>query len=131
MKSKISYIYLIGMALVAIGFCMPVFSVLFGSSSGWDFVGDKLNGWTIGALLIFIGAAAGIVFSFLNVKNAKLIKLICLVASIIGGIILIIYASDNFVSKSIAKLLLKNTRIGFWMIVAGWVAGIIGYITDK
>jgi hypothetical protein len=132
MKSaKMNIIYVIGMALVAVGFCLPVFSGILGSTSGWDFVGDHFSGWTLGVLLIFIGAAAGIVCSFAGVSKANMIKLICLAASIAGGIMLIIYINNSSVYRIIAKQFLKHAAVGFYMIIAGWFAGIVGYVTGK
>ncbi len=124
----IAKLFLLGMALVVIGFILPVFSSKIGSKTGLNFINlKKMNPGTIGALLVFVGAAAGIVFEFISVKNAKLIKLVCLVASIVGGIIFAMSFGDNPVTKAIGKGLLKHASVGFYLIVVGWVAAIVGY----
>ena len=77
--SLLSYLYLIGMALVAIGFCCPMFNGLFGSSAnGFDFIKNAKDGGfvAIGAILIIAGAIAGIAACFVpQLKGLKLILL--------------------------------------------------------
>ena len=69
-KSSLPLIYLIGVLLIAIGFCLPLFSgkLLNVTANGWKFVHfDKNFGWSsLAALLIFCGAAAGVVFCFVS-----------------------------------------------------------------
>ena len=132
-SSSISLIYLIGVALVAIGFCLPMFNGLGLTPSGFKFINFDNFGWmTIAALLIFCGAVAGIVFSFVSVgSSSDLIKLICILVSIAGGIILIINFNDNWLTKQIGKGFFKHAYIGFYMILAGWIVGLIGAITKK
>jgi len=134
-KSSLPLIYLIGVLLVAIGFCVPMFkgSVIGAKTNGFDYMNFKNFGWmTIAALLIFCGAVAGVLFCFVGAgKSTGLIRLICIIASIVGGVILIIKFNDNFLTKTIGKGFLKHAFIGFYMILVGWVLGLVGAITNK
>ena len=124
-------IYLIGMAVTVIGFCLPMFKV-FGSNgkNGFGFINFNNSGFvTIGALLIIIGAVAGIVVSLLG-KGDQL-EWIALAVSVVGGIILVIGFNDNGIYKAIGKALVKNSTIGFWMVVAGWVVAAVGKVLKK
>ena len=126
------YLYLIGMALVAIGFCLPMFKGGLGSASGFKFLDfDNFGFVTIGGLLIFIGGVLGVVLCFVKTKNSKLLKLVALAASIVGGIILVIGFNDSWLGKLVGKGFLKHAYIGFYMIIVGWVVGICGYLTEK
>lgn len=132
-KSSLPLIYLIGVALVAIGFCCPMFKGLGTTPSGFKFINFDNFGWmTIAALLIFCGAVLGVVFSFVSAgKSTGLLRLICIIVSIVGGVILIINFNDNFLTKAIGKGFIKHAYIGFYMILVGWVLGLVGAITNK
>jgi hypothetical protein len=132
-KSSLPLIYLIGMALVAIGFCVPMFKGLGIKTNGFDYMSFKNFGWTtIAALLIFCGAVLGVLFCFISAgKSTSLLRLICVIASIAGGVILFIKFNDNFMTKAIGKGFLKHAFIGFYMILVGWVLGLVGAITNK
>ena len=124
----LSYLYLIGMALVAIGFCCPMIKGLFGSSAnGFDFIKNAKDGSfvAIGAILIFAGAIAGIVACFVpQLKGLKLIFALCVLA---GAIVLIIgFTTNGGIYKAIGKHLLKKALFGFYMVVVGIVAAIVG-----
>ena len=131
--SVLGYLYLIGMALVAIGFCCPMFKGLFGSSAnGFDFIKNAKDGSfvAIGAILIFAGAIAGIVANF--VPQLKGLKLIFAIVSLAGAVILIIgFMTNGRVYKAIGKHFLKNALFGFYMVVAGIICSIAGAITNK
>ena len=125
--SALSYLYLIGMALAVIGFCCPMFSGAFGASSnGFKFINFDNSGFvTIGALLIFVGAVAGILACF--VKPLSGLKLIFLIASIAGGVILVIgFMTNGGIYKAIGKGLLKHAAVGFYLVIAGWIVALIG-----
>ena len=94
-KGSLPLIYLIGMALVVIGFICPVFD--FGiKENGFDFINfDNFGFKTIGALLIIAGAVLGLVFCFVGGKNSGMLKLVGLLVSIVGGIVLIIVTISN------------------------------------
>ncbi len=132
-KSSLPLIYLIGVLLVAIGFCVPMFKGLGIKTNGFDYISFKNFGWTtIAALLIFCGAVLGVLFCFISAgKSTGLLKLICIIASIVGGVILFIKFNDNFMTKAIGKGFLKHAFIGFYMILVGWVLGLVGAITNK
>lgn len=127
-NKAIANLYLIGMALVVIGFILPMFKGALGSKNGFYFINFKNFGFsTIGALMIFIGGVAGVVFSFVN-GGSKQTKLIALAVSIIGFVVLLIGFNDNAVAKLIGKNILKHAYIGFYCVVVGWVAAIAGYL---
>ena len=59
-KSSNGMFYLFGMALVVIGFFLPMFKAGPLEPNGWDFLNFKEFGFvTIGGLLILIGAVLG------------------------------------------------------------------------
>ena len=128
----ISYLYLIGMAITTIGFCCPMFKGFLGSANGFKFINFENSGFvTIGALLIFIGAVVGLAYAVLPMLGIKLpssdlVKTVAVIASIAGGIVLVIGFQDNAVYKAIAKGFLKNATYGFYMVVVGWVLALVG-----
>jgi hypothetical protein len=128
-----SYLYLCGMAITAIGFCCPMIKGLFGSSAnGFDFIKNIEDGGfvAIGALLIFVGAVAGVVAQF--VPQLKGLKLIFLLASIAGGVILVIgFMTNGGIYKAIGKQLLKRALVGFYLVIAGWVVACVGFFSSK
>ncbi|MDO4506409.1 MAG: hypothetical protein Q4B64_05630 [Spirochaetales bacterium] len=130
-NKALANLYLIGMALVVIGFILPMFKSALGSSNGFDFINLKKFGFsTIGALLIFIGGAAGVVLSFVK-GGSKQTKLIALAVSILGFIVLVIGFNDNALTKAIGKGFLKHAYIGFYLVVVGWVAAVAGYLKSN
>lgn len=75
-------LYLIGTALIVVGFILPMFKGILGATAnGFDFVGSKLGMRTIGALLVIIGGVLGLAFNFVRVKNPSL-KLLAVLVSI-------------------------------------------------
>ena len=134
--SILSWLYVIGMAVTAVGFFCPVFQKglgPFGTASwtGLDFINlkDDISFVTVGALLIIAGAVAGIVFQF--VLNKKLFKLIALIASVAGLLVLYLGCSDSKIYSIIAKQFIKIASYGFYMIIAGWVVSLAGLLTSK
>ena len=126
------YLYLVGMALVVIGFFCPVFKGALAEFNGWDFLNFKnFDFVTVGGLLILIGAVVGIVLSFVKSKKEKMLKLVAILVSIAGGIVLIIGFNDNVVYKMIAEAFMKYANVGFYMIVVGWVVALVGHFTSK
>lgn len=134
-KSSLPLIYLIGVLLVAIGFCCPLFSgkILKVTANGFKFINFKNFGWsTIAALMIFCGAVAGVIFCFVSAgKQTSLLRLICIIISIAGGAIFFIKYNDNSVTRALGKFNLKYMAIGLYMIIAGWIVGLVGAITNK
>ncbi|MEE0998115.1 MAG: hypothetical protein UIH41_00455 [Treponemataceae bacterium] len=131
-KGSLPLIYLIGMALVVVGFICPVFDFFIGTLNGFDFINFKDFGTTsIGALLIIIGAVLGLVFCFVGGKNSGMLKLVGLLVSIAGGVVLIISYSGDVFSEGIGKFFIDVATYGFYMILAGWVVGVVGYVMKK
>lgn len=133
-SASVSLIYLVGCALVVAGFICPMFKGgVFGSTTnGFDYLNFKtFDSKTIAGLLIFCGAVLGVIFSLLKPKSAGLLKLVCIAASIAGGVLLYLKFNDNVISQAVGKGFFKHAYFGFWMIVAGWVIGLYGAITKK
>ena len=125
-------LYLVGMAVTLIGFCLPMFSGFLGSSgNGFSFIDFNKSGFvTIGALLIAIGAIAGVVFALLG-KGDQL-EWLALGISVAGGIILVLgFTTNGGIYKAIGKSLLKHSTVGFWMVVAGWVVAAVAKVMKK
>ena len=128
----LSYLYIIGMALVVIGFCCPMFKGIFGpSANGFKFINfDNSVFVSIGALMIFLGAVGGIVVKFLPKLSKNKLDFLCLLISIAGGVVLLIgFTTNGGIYKAIGKAFLKNAIAGFYMIVIGWVVAIVGYFS--
>lgn len=124
--SIMSYLYLIGMALVVIGFCCPMFSGFLGSANGFKFINFDNSGFvTIGALLIIVGAIAGVVACFVpQLSGLKLIFALCV---LVGAIILVIgFTTNGGIYKAIGKNILKHATVGFYLVVVGIVVGVVG-----
>ena len=125
----LSYLYIIGMAVVAIGFCCPMFKGIFGpSANGFKFINfDNSVFVSIGALMIFLGAVGGIVVKLLPKLSKNKLDFLCLLVSIAGGVVLLIgFTTNGKIYKDIGKAFLKNAISGFYMIVIGWVVAITG-----
>ena len=130
-KVSLPFIYLIGMALVVIGFCCPMFSGFLGSANGFKFINFDNSGFvTIGALLIFAGAVAGIAACFVKqLSGLKLIFALCVLA---GAIVLVIgFTTSGGIYKAIGKNIIKHATIGFYLVVVGIVAGVAGAVMNK
>ena len=142
-KSSIGFIYLIGMLLVAIGFCLPMFCArnpINGkfltdiSSNGFDYINFKSDNsflLSIAALIIFAAAVLGVVVSFLKIKSLDIIKLVLAIICIVGGVIIAIKFNDNWLTKKIGSGFLKHAYIGFYMVCAGWIVSLVGAIIKK
>ena len=132
-KSSLPLIYLIRMALIAIGFFCPMFKGLFGSSAnGFDFIKNAKEGGfvAIGSILIIVGAICGIVACF--VPQLKGLKLVFAIVALAGAIVLIIgFTTNGGIYKAIGKQLLKRAMLGFYLVVAGIVLGVVGAVTGK
>lgn len=130
--SVLSYLYLIGMALVAIGFCCPMVKVMGISFTGFDFIKNAKEGGfvCIGSILIIAGALAGLAASV--VKPISGLKLIFLLVSIAGGVVLVIgFYTGNAAYKLVGKHLLKSATYGLYLVVAGWIVALCGKFLSK
>lgn len=128
-KTKIGLLYVIGLALVVVGFCLPLVTTkAFGMNggNGFSYIDASFGG--ICALLVLAGAVAGIVFSFVSVSKAALTRLVSLIVCIAAGIILYFNLGDA--GTKIVKAVF-NPGIGFWLIIAGWVVSLAGYFLKK
>ena len=125
----LSYLFVIGLALVVIGCFFPLSTTkLFGAngSSAFQIITSDSNGiLKVGAILTFVGAVCGVVLSFLAVKNSGLLKLFSLIASVAGG--LYVFFNTSSTGRSIAKATL-NFGPGFYIILAGWIIALIGWV---
>ena len=63
--AKIELLYVLGMALVVIGFCVPIFQSAIGKANGFKLVGNGNSATKLFTLLIFIGGVAGLAIPFL------------------------------------------------------------------
>lgn len=130
-NNKLANLYLFGMALVVIGFILPMFKGTFKSFNGFDFINFRnFKFCTIGSLLVFIGSVLGIILSFVK-SVPKHAKLVALIISILGLVILLIGFNDNTLTKIIGKKILKNAYIGFYCIIIGWITSILGFIKSN
>lgn len=139
-KSSVNFLYLIGMALVAIGFVLPIFRFNFLGShtlTGFDLVGDGDTSMKIFTLLIFIGGVAGIVFSLVGPLNNKLYKIIALAVSILAFVIILINLMNSDgaslikglnLAKKTNSAIFKSLYIGAYTIITGWVVAIAGLL---
>lgn len=136
-NSAIGYLYLIGLALVAIGCFLPLWTHFGGRSNGAtaiSFLNDDGNTIRkIGVILTLAGAIAGIIICFVKVKSVGLIKLVSLIVSIAGGAYVFFNTSDfaKNVGKTVAKVTKSAPSIGFYLILAGWVIALVGWILDR
>ena len=133
-KSSLRLIYFIGMVLVLVGFCVPMFkgSILGTTSNGFSFIDFEHFGWrTVAALLILISSVLGIVFCFVSVGSIDLIRLLCIILGIVGAVIIVINFNTNKITQFVGKQFFKHAYIGFYMILCGWVVALVGWITKK
>ena len=128
-KSSLPIIYLIGTLAVVVGCFCPIITISLGFLGKIDFTIidafkelKDVDSWL--ALLMFVSAIIGFIICFVGKKNVSLIKLIAIVASIVLGLI--------FLSRGgFFKHWFKICGFGFYVIVAGWVLGLVGAITNK
>lgn len=131
-KKAMNLLFVIGTALTVIGFCCPMFKGLFGSSAnGFQFINFDNSGFvTIGALLIFAGAVAALAAEF--VPQISGLKFLFLIASIVGGVILVIgFTTNGGIYKAIGKGFIKHATVGFYLVIVGWVVALAGHFTNK
>ena len=126
-KFDLSILYLIGMAITAVGFFLPIFKGPFGGTyNGFKIFGNGDSAIKVAILLVFIGAVVGILLNFISIKNAKWFMLGALALSVASGLYVFFNSSD--LAKNIAKNFLD---IGFYLIVAGWIVALVGWVFKK
>jgi len=137
-SSGLSFVYLVGMALVVVGFFCPMFKQFGMTRNGFDFINFNNFGMTtVGALLLLIGAAAGVVIQIL--KPNKTYKLAALAIAVAGAVLLILLFTglleDNKLSSGIQKFIgknfLKSAYYGFYTVIVGLALAITGFVTNK
>lgn len=131
-SSSISFLYFIGMALVTVGFCCPMFSAkLLGSSNGFHFINFERSSFvTLGTILIFVGAVAGVIACF--IPSLKKLKFLFWLISIAGGVILVFgFTTNGGFYKFMGKQFIKYATYGFYMILAGWIVSLCGILTNN
>lgn len=129
-------LYLIGMLATVIGFCCPMFKLV---GNGFSFIDFNNSGFlSVGAILIFFGALAGIIFSLISVKSLGIIKLIAVIATVVGLVFFIIGLKRNPITViagaftgSFIKTIFETALIGFYLVVAGIILAAVGYATNK
>ncbi len=136
-NSVVSYLYLIGLALVAIGCFLPLWTAFGGNANGASAISYlKDDGNTvrkIGVILTLLGAIAGIVLCFVKVKSVGLLKLVSLIVSFAGGAYVFFNTSDaaKKIGKGLAKITNSAPSIGFYLILAGWIIALVGWILKR
>lgn len=127
--SSFNLFYVIGMALVVVGSFLPVIRIKLGILGNIDFTIvqafkdlSEVNSWL--AVIMFAAAVLGLVFTFVSVSNAGMLKTVCLIASIVAG--LIFFYNGGFFERWF-----KITGLGFYLILAGWVVGLVGTFLKK
>lgn len=137
-KSGTLSLYLIGMALVAIGCFLPLTASKFfgGGSSAFKAITNGSGDLKIGAILALCGAIAGIVFCFVQLRTKLPVKLISLIVSIVGGVyVWINYMNGGALAKGLVKATLKvsgtKPGIGLILIIIGWVVALIGWLQSR
>ena len=73
-SSKIAIIYLIGMALVALGFILPMFKSALGTSNGFDFIRFKDGSGNFKISLVTLAAILIFCEQFLELFSALLVE---------------------------------------------------------
>ena len=131
--------WLIGMVLVIVGCFLPLTASKtfgFNGASAFDAITANGNGVVkVGSILAFVGAIAGVVFSFVAIKGLPM-KLISLIVSFVGGIYVVckyMFASDlaKGFAKFGGKIFGTKPSIGLIIILAGWVVALVAILTKK
>ena len=118
-------LYLIGMALVIIGFLMPVLKFGPFSGNGFSVMNHSKTLGKLGAFLIIAGGIAGLLTCFVQPLSA--FSLIAVIASIAGGVLVIMSVGN----ADIVKFLVKFAGTGFYLIIAGWIVSLLGIFVIK
>lgn len=134
--SNLSILFFVGMLVSLIGFCLPMFTGVFGSTAnGFKFINFERSSFvTIGALLLFVGACCGTAVGLLNllkikVPSKKLLTLLAILIVAIGAVVIIIgFTTNGGVYKAIGKSLFKHATYGFYMVIAGWIVSVLGSV---
>lgn len=118
------------MLLVLVGFCCPIFNGI-SSINGFNIIKNYDGLVLVGALLILIGSACGVILCFVDAKALQLLKLVALIVCIGGGVILFLNFNQSGLYKLLGKGILKTATYGFYMILTGWVLSFLGYFFGR
>ena len=130
-------LYAVGMALVVVGCFLPLVSTKIGNGpTAFGMITDGSGVTRISALLAFIGAAAGIALAFIKIRNRKMLKLVALVVSVLGGLYMAFsFLNQSQAVKGIAKFAAKATGatpgFGLILIFVGWILALLGFFFSK
>lgn len=137
-NSLLSYLYLIGMALVIIGSFLPLTTALGGNikgASAFSVITSKNYGGIIkvGSILALLGAVAGAVLCFIKVGKAGFYKLIALIVSVCGGLYVFfnISKAGRKILSGLSKSGFLNFGIGFYVILIGWILAIVAFALSR
>lgn len=135
-KAKLSFLFLIGMIAIVIGFCCPMFKLGPLEVTGLKFINfEKGTFITIGACLIFFGGIVGAVWGLLPAIGIKLpaldlVKWIAVLAVLAGVAVLIIGCMDNKIYQAIGKQFFKHAIYGTYLVIGGWAVALVGKLTN-
>ena len=131
-----NFVYILGMVVVAVGFCLPIFSAssIFGthSSNGFQIfekISENKTMLKVSEIGVFATALIGAILGFVPDKNGlkalmSFLKLLCLILSVAGGI----YFLLNY-GITITKNFLST---GSYLIAIGWLIALAGgWYTSK
>ena len=140
-------LYLIGMAVAAVGCFLPLYYVkLIGKHDGVSIWGMFINNCKssnpkvftiICAFVIMSAVIAGIVFCFIKIgKITGLLRLICAIAA--AGTFTILFFTNipgsdagRKLAKGLAKGIHLTPHVGFYLFLAGVIVAIIGWVMSK
>lgn len=137
-KKSLNLLYLIGMALTLIGCFLPLTaSKTFGMNgySAFDSISGNDKVMMVAAILVLIGAIAGVIFCFVAVKGVPM-KMISFIIALLGVLYVVfkrLFASDA--AKALAKFGNKvagtKPSIGLICILVGLVLALVGMLMNK
>ena len=131
----VGYLYVVGLALVVIGCFLPLTTHFGGNANGATAVNRISKGGllSVGAVLALAGAVAGLVCSFVRVKNGRLLKLVALALSIAGGLYVACNINGNQLKllKLASKITSSSFGIGFYIILVGWILALVGWLLKR
>ncbi len=153
-SAKINLIYLIGMVVAAVGFCVPLFATKITnpitkettlvrdlSPNGFKFLNfekffdkladGKLDWIALAAILLFCGIILGIIFSLINIKPASTLRLVALLVMATAVGIILVRANSSDFAAWVGKGFWKHAYIGTYMIIGGWGCGLAGWIIGR
>ena len=155
-SAKINLIYLIGMVVAAVGFCVPMFHLgknVFTNEltvrgpltdkimNGFYFINfeefiknldkGKIMWVTLAAILLLCGIVIGIVFALVKIKPSSTLRLVALIIMAVAVTIVLWRANRNDFATFVGKGFWKHAYIGTYMIIGGWACGLAGWFIGR